>query len=90
MGTDLTKDDSGGRRRGGRPPRAPEAARSHRVVTFVTGRELAILERIAEEEDRSLSAVVHRIIVQQLKDVRPAQRYRSGGKNAEIEAGKDE
>jgi len=56
-----------GRRRRGRPVRPPEEARSHRVVTFVTQRELEALERIAEAEDRSLSAVVHRIIREQLR-----------------------
>jgi len=53
--------------RRGRPRRVPEEARSNRVVTFVTGRELESLEQIAQEEDRSLSAVVHRIIAQHLK-----------------------
>jgi hypothetical protein len=41
-----------------------------RVVTFVTEREQEGLEDIAIEEDRSLSSVVHRIIVQHLKRTR--------------------
>ena len=53
----------------GRPSTAPEKARSERVVTFVTNSELAKLEQIAEWEDRSLSAVVHRIIVQHLENI---------------------
>jgi hypothetical protein len=43
------------------------------VVTFVTERELESLERIAQDEDRSLSAVVHRIIAQHLNDIGWAQ-----------------
>jgi hypothetical protein len=54
----------------GRPSQVPEAARSNRVVTFVTNRELESLEQIAYEEDRSLSAVVHRIVVQHLENIR--------------------
>ncbi|MCP3870078.1 MAG: hypothetical protein GY703_18675 [Gammaproteobacteria bacterium] len=50
----------------GRPRAEPKAARSKRVVTFVTKQELESLEQIAYEEDRSLSAIVHRIIVQHL------------------------
>ncbi len=52
---------------------ALEEMRSNRVVTFVTGRELEGLEQIAWEEDRSLSAVVHRIIAQHLKNSRPTE-----------------
>ena len=57
----------------GRPSTVPEKARSKRVVTFVTTSELAELEQIAEEEDRSLSAVVHRIIVQHLEHIGPSE-----------------
>jgi len=53
----------------GRPSTGPEKARSERVVTFVTERELDCLDRIANKEDRSLSAVVHRIIVQHLENI---------------------
>lgn len=56
--------------RRGRPSQVPDAARSKRAVTFVTERELEGLEQIAQEEDRSLSAVVHRIIAQYLKNTR--------------------
>ena len=48
--------------RRGRPRLESDEARSNRVVTFVTDRQLEALDRIVEEEDRSLSAVVHRII----------------------------
>ena len=58
------------RARRGRPGLAPDQARSHRVVTFVTVDELEGLEQIAQEEERSLSAVVHRIIEQHLKTSR--------------------
>ena len=56
------------RQRMGRPRRNPETVRSNRVVTFVTKSELAKLERIAEQEKISLSAVVHRILSGFLKD----------------------
>jgi len=54
------------RMRHGRPRAEPKAARSNRVVTFVTDHELDHLEQMAYEEDRSLSAIVHRIVVQYL------------------------
>ena len=47
----------------------PGEARARRVVTFVTERELESLEQIAHEEDRSLSAVVHRIVAQHLNNI---------------------
>lgn len=56
------------RQRMGRPHRNPETVRSNRVVTFVTKSELAKLERIAEQERISLSAIVHRILSGFLKD----------------------
>ena len=46
----------------GRPRLAGHEVRSNRVVTFVTETELEMLERLALDDDRSLSAVVHRII----------------------------
>ena len=69
MGPDQNKGKAAGRR--GRPMRVPKEARSKRVVTFVTDQELSGLEQIADEEGRSLSAVVHRIIAQHLKNIRP-------------------
>jgi len=56
------------RQRLGRPRLNPETARSNRVVTFVTNSELVKLERIAEQERISLSAVVYRILSGFLKD----------------------
>jgi len=56
------------RQRMGRPRRNPESVRSNRIVTFVTNRELAKLERITEQERKSLSAVVHRIVSGFLRD----------------------
>lgn len=59
--------------RPGRPRLSPEEARSNRVVTFVTDRQLKALEQIAREEDRSLSFVVCRIIGEYTKNMRPAE-----------------
>ena len=56
-----------GRPRQGRPARAPETVRSNRVVTFVTDAELEQLEDIAWREERSLSAVVYRVLSAYLK-----------------------
>ena len=52
----------------GRPRQNPESVRSNRVVTFVTNRELANLERIADEKRMSLSAVVHQILSEFLRE----------------------
>jgi len=57
-----------GRQRMGRPRLDPEVARTNRIVTFVTNREMTELELIAEQEGKSLSAVVHRILSGYLKD----------------------
>ena len=46
----------------GRPKITPGLARPHRIVTFVTDMERELLERVALEEERSMAAVVHRII----------------------------
>ena len=53
--------------RGGRPRRTVKEARSHRVVTFVTAGQMVDLDEIAQEEGRSRSDVIHRIIAQHLK-----------------------
>jgi len=55
--------------RWGRPPGPPETARPHRVVTFVTRGELEKLEDIAEREERSLSAVTHRLLSRALEQL---------------------
>ena len=46
----------------GRPKMTGNLARPHRIVTFVTDREKEWLERVALDEERSMAAVVHRII----------------------------
>lgn len=46
----------------GRPKTANALARPHRIVTFVTDNERSLLEQVAMEEERSMAAVVHRII----------------------------
>ena len=56
------------RNRMGRPRQNPEIARSNRVVTFVTDKELAQLERMADFKKASLSAIVHSILHSFLKE----------------------
>jgi hypothetical protein len=46
----------------GRPPSPPDTTRSERVVTFVTQKELAQLQILAESRNLPLSATVHQII----------------------------
>jgi hypothetical protein len=46
----------------GRPKSAANLSRPNRIVTFVTDRELERLESITLKEERSMAAVVHRII----------------------------
>lgn len=58
----------------GRPPSPPDKVRPHRIVTFVTDREMSQLLRLAESEDMSMSAVCHRLIGESL---RKADRPRS-------------
>jgi hypothetical protein len=52
----------------GRPPIPREKARSNRVVTFVTDRELADLTRGAEKANTSLSGFVHQLLLRALQD----------------------
>lgn len=53
--------------RRGRPPAPPERARPHRVVTFVTHAEMAKLEQMSEDAEKSLSAVAHEILSRSLR-----------------------
>ncbi|MEH6570444.1 MAG: hypothetical protein V7709_15285 [Halioglobus sp.] len=53
----------------GRPKSAAHTARPNRIVTFVTDRELELLESITLKEDRSMAAVVHRIIKAHFEDL---------------------
>jgi molybdopterin-guanine dinucleotide biosynthesis protein A len=46
----------------GRPAHSKDVARPHRVVTFVTEAQSERLKEIAQGDDRSLSAVIYRII----------------------------
>ena len=55
------------RNRMGRPRQNPGTTRSNRVVTFVTDRELAQLECMADLKKKSLSATLHRILHKFLK-----------------------
>lgn len=47
----------------GRPTEPLETVRSHRIVSYLTGSEFQALSRIADREGKSLSAVVHEILV---------------------------
>ena len=53
----------------GRPTLEPNKVHSNRVVTFVNDQQLDLLMHLAEEEGRTLSSAVRRIIEQQLKEV---------------------
>jgi len=59
---------STGRQRLGRQRLNYETARSNRIVSFVTNSELWKLERIAEQERKSISAVVPQILSGFLKN----------------------
>lgn len=50
----------------GRPPGSAESLRRNRVVTMVTDSELKRLTAIAEAEDESLSAAVHKLLARSL------------------------
>jgi hypothetical protein len=50
------------KRQRGRPRAPSHVARPHRLVTFVTDRELQYLMRVVAEEERSMASVIHRII----------------------------
>lgn len=64
----MGRDESARR---GRPPRAPETARSHRAVTYLTGAELDALTRVADREGKSLSALIHEILASALDRAEP-------------------
>ena len=61
-GNTMNGPSSTGRFKQGRPKVARHLTRPHRIVTFVTDKELEQLERVTREEERSMAAVVHRII----------------------------
>ena len=56
------------RKQMGRPRLNPETVRSNRIVTFVTNIEMAKLKRIADQESVSLSAIVHQILSEFLRE----------------------
>ena len=58
------------RKRRGRPPVPPDQARSHRVVTFVTDSELFQLQSMSNEMDTTLSATIHRLLTESLREQR--------------------
>lgn len=58
----MTDQSGADKPKRGRPKSAESAARPNRIVTFVTNSELHKLEQVAAEEERSMAAVVHRII----------------------------
>jgi hypothetical protein len=58
MKTDLSQR----KHKRGRPKTARNLARPNRIVTFVTDREKRQLEQLSLEDERSMAAVVHRII----------------------------
>lgn len=62
-----TKTNTGAeQRRRGRPPRPVKVIRRNRVVTMVTDEELRLLTARAEEQNASISAVVHRMVKRSL------------------------
>jgi hypothetical protein len=46
----------------GRPPLSRKLARNNRIVTFVTDEELAGIVQIAENQQKSISAVCHKML----------------------------
>ena len=63
----MAKKESDSSQRG-RPRLSRHQARSNRVVTFVTQAELESLEQMALQDDRSLSAAVHKIITDYFRE----------------------
>jgi hypothetical protein len=51
----------------GRPPLSRKLARNNRIVTFVTDEELAGIVQIAEKQQKSISAVCHKMLSDSLK-----------------------
>ena len=52
-----------GCRRLGRPPGTPESVRRNRVVTLMTDAESEKLTKIADKEGKSVSALVHEVLL---------------------------
>jgi hypothetical protein len=60
-----------GRSRRGRPPEPPETVRSRRVVSYLTSAEFRALSLVADREGKSLSAVVHEILMSAVDGLKP-------------------
>ena len=56
-----------GRRRIGRPPKAPSLVRRHRVGVSLTGAELRALKRMAAERGRPVGAVLYGFVKRALR-----------------------
>jgi hypothetical protein len=59
------------RSRRGRPPESLETVRSHRVVSYLTIAEFRALSLVADREGKSLSAVVHEILISAVEGLKP-------------------
>jgi hypothetical protein len=59
------------RSRRGRPPGPPETVRSHRVVSYLTSAEFRALSLVADREGKSLSAVIHEILMSAVDGLKP-------------------
>jgi hypothetical protein len=75
----MKNPSSSSRSRRGRPKAARNLRRPNRIVTFVTDKELEQLEHVTMEEDRSMAAVVHRIIRAHFEEITMAPTDRDGG-----------
>jgi hypothetical protein len=58
----MNKSSTRARSKPGRPKVARNLSRPNRIVTFVTDEEKEQLQRVSLAEERSMAAVVHRII----------------------------
>jgi hypothetical protein len=58
----MNNPSTTGKPKRGRPKAARNLARPNRIVTFVTDKERELLEQVTLVEDRSMAAVIHRII----------------------------
>jgi hypothetical protein len=68
---------------GGRPKLPPTQTRDQRVVTFLTGDERKLLEKIADDANVSVSRACHDLIIRgmdQADTLRPDTRAEQGAK----------
>jgi hypothetical protein len=61
MATDMTN-----KRKRGRPPVDPQVSRSQRVVTFVTAQEFALINDLAQVQEKTLSTTVYSMLRESL------------------------